>query len=614
MNKNIFYLVSLFTILLCQFNWAQTSLKGKIVDSKGDPIAYAHIHVENTNLGTISNYKGEFKLIVSSEQLANNIVISFLGYKTKSIQWSGEYNIITLIEDATQLNEVVVVSTDFAKELVVKAINAIPNNYPATNEKHTGFFRETTYLNANSEPAYIAEAVIEAIKEGYSKKRRSGDVKLIELRKYESTQIDSLPTRIYAGSHHIHRFDVVSRREGFMSNIKNYEFKLVDTLKLNDKDVFKVQFRKRNKYFGHVYIEDGSFAFAKAEINQDSNFDIPGEGRQYLKFTVSYQESEDGIWRFNTSKYKTAFKRGRRILHLESEYVSTDIKRSEETIPYLQRLQFLEILLDNTKEYNPDFWDNYNTIATDETSEAYFKSMQINQKQDEENQPKRFRDILKRFVFEFGFSWTNLDIGAHTISYTNDFLNIEENSNGSNKSAINLSLSILYELSPKLMIGYTRESHISKTGINSDNLMLASKFNINPNGRPMYLSPRLNIGFQQLNVFLDSYDLEDDLVIDGKKFNSETVDVFRSQRGFRLNPSLAFTVEQNKRITFFASVGLNFSFNEKYGLLFREKGGFNLTRNTVFLEEGMGNLGFESNRDSLIKNNLILGVGTIFKF
>ena len=61
------------------------------------------------------------------------------------------------------------------------------------------------------------------------------------------------------------RFDVVSRREGFMSNIKNYEFKLVDTLKLNGKDVFKVQFRKRNKYFGHVYIEDGSFAFAKAD-------------------------------------------------------------------------------------------------------------------------------------------------------------------------------------------------------------------------------------------------------------------------------------------------------------------------------------------------------------
>ena len=123
---------------------AQSIISGKIIDSNNEPIPFAHIRLENTNIGTISNDIGVFKLVVHIENKDKLLIISSLGYKTEKITLDDEYQTITLTEDVTQLNEVVIVSKDYAKELVENAIKAIPNNYPIVNERHTGFFRETT--------------------------------------------------------------------------------------------------------------------------------------------------------------------------------------------------------------------------------------------------------------------------------------------------------------------------------------------------------------------------------------------------------------------------------------------------------------------------------------
>jgi len=595
---------------------AQSIISGKIVDSNNAPIPFAHIRVENTNVGTISNDIGVFKLVVHIENKDKLLIISSLGYKTEKITLADEYQTITLTEDVTQLNEVVIVSKDYAKELVENAIKAIPNNYPIVDERHTGFFRETTTWENEKEPIFINEAVIEAIKEDYTKRNKSGDVKLVELRKYEGEELDSLDFRIYAGSHHIHRFDIVARREAFLSNPKAYKYSIVDTLRQNDKDVYKVLIEKKNENSAHVYIQEETFAIIKADIKLNSNFGILGN-REFFNFTVTYEQGEDKRWRFMNSYYKTAFKKQGKILNLTSEYVTTDITTNNREIPYLERLQFSEILLDETKEYNPEFWNNYTIISPDEISESLFKSIDYAKLEEEEEEEKKqfdnIPDFVKRISFENGLNWTTFNIASNTINYNNSVIDLQQNNNEINKGSVSIALSIFYAVAPNFLIGYARESKISRTGINSNDFVIAGDFNLNPNGRPINISPRLHFGYQELDYYLKQFNLEEDIEIDGKEINSEKVSVFLSQRGFRVKPSLVLSIESSKHVSFLISTSYNLHLNQKNGLVFREKGEAGLFPRKIFLENGQENLSIETNQDSLFENTISINAGIAFR-
>lgn len=596
-----------------QFILAQSIISGKIVDSNNEPIPYAHIRLENTNTGTISNAIGVFKIVVNIENKDKLLIISSLGYKTEKINLNDEYQTITLTEDITQLNEVVIVSKDYAKELIEKAINAIPNNYPTSNERHTGFFRETTTWETEKKPIYINEAVIDAVKEDYTKRNRSGDVKLIELRKYKSEDLDSLNFRIYAGSHHIHRFDIVARREAFLSNPKAYNYKIVDTLRQNEKDIYKVFVEKKNENSAYVYIQEQTFAIVKADIKLNSDFGNLGN-REFFHFTVTYEQGEDKRWRFMSSYYKTAFKKQGKILNLTSEYVTTDVKPNNTKIPYLEKLQFSEILLDETKEYNPDFWNNYTIISPNEISESLFKSIDYTKVEKEKKQSDNMSDFIKRMSFEIGLTYTALDIAPNNINYNNSVIDIQQNNNAINRSSVSFAISIFYAIKPYFMIGYANESKILRTGINSNDFVIAGKFNLNPNGRPINISPRLHIGYQELDYYLKQFNLEEDMEIDGKEINSEKVNVFLSQRGFRIKPGMVLSIESSKHVSFLISTSYNLHLNQKDGLVFREKGEAGLFPRKIFLENGQENLSIETSQEDLFENTININAGIAIRF
>lgn len=607
------YRLRAFLVLLVtsQCILGQSIVSGKIVDTNNRPISFAHIIIETSNKGTIANEDGVFRLLVTEENLSKRLIISSIGFRTKKVTITDQYQTITLAEDITQLNEIVIVSKDYAKELIKKAINAIPNNYPTTAERHTGFFRETTTRNGEEKPIYITEAVIEAIKEGYTKRNKSGDVKLIEFRKYESDMVDSLPTKFYAGSHHIHRFDMVARREAFLSKPDNYQYKIVDTLKQDGKDIYKVSIREKNENSAHIYIQDKSFAILKAEIKLTSNFGVLGP-REYFNFTVSYKQGNDNLWRYNNSNYETAFRRQGKVLNLKSEYVTTDIEANKDNIPYLERLQFSDIILDETKEYNPNFWNNYTIISPNETSEALFKSIDYSAKNDEDKESKDQTSLRKRLLFEFGFNWTTFNIASNTINYTNSSLDIQQNRASTNENSLNLSNSVFYRIKPYFLIGFSNEFKISKTGISASDLVIAGNFNLNPNGRPISISPRLHFGYQQIDHFIRQYGLDEDISINGKRIKSDKLDVFLSQRGLRLKPSLSLHIEQSHRLGFFISTSYNFSLNNQKGLSFRERG--RLFPKRVFLKNGQENLSITSTKDNLFENIISISAGFTFKF
>lgn len=86
---------------------------GTVVDSFG-PVAGAAVSIKGTSQGTITDMNGQFTLDVEE---GNVLAISFIGYVTQEIKYTGQSSInVNLVEDTQKLDEVVVTAMGIKKE------------------------------------------------------------------------------------------------------------------------------------------------------------------------------------------------------------------------------------------------------------------------------------------------------------------------------------------------------------------------------------------------------------------------------------------------------------------------------------------------------------------
>lgn len=95
----------LFILLLAQISYAQTPIRGKIIDAvTKEPIFGASINCCTNGKACMSNTAGEFSLAASDTQ---TVLISFIGYQSKQVKLS-DNGVITLTPSNSLLQEVVV--------------------------------------------------------------------------------------------------------------------------------------------------------------------------------------------------------------------------------------------------------------------------------------------------------------------------------------------------------------------------------------------------------------------------------------------------------------------------------------------------------------------------
>ncbi len=95
----------------------QTKISGTIVDETNEGMPGASVVIKGTTNGTQTDFDGKFTLTASSN--SGTVVISFLGYKTKEVAFSGAGDLgnIQLEEDGNILEEVVIKGlVDLAKD------------------------------------------------------------------------------------------------------------------------------------------------------------------------------------------------------------------------------------------------------------------------------------------------------------------------------------------------------------------------------------------------------------------------------------------------------------------------------------------------------------------
>ncbi|PKV52904.1 TonB-linked SusC/RagA family outer membrane protein [Aquimarina sp. MAR_2010_214] len=102
----------------------QDILTGKVTTAIGEPLPGASIIIKGTNRGTQTDFDGYYKLEVTNGE---SLVFSYLGFSNQEVIYSGQPKLdITLIEDAGELGEVIVVGYGTrAKSLITGAISSI---------------------------------------------------------------------------------------------------------------------------------------------------------------------------------------------------------------------------------------------------------------------------------------------------------------------------------------------------------------------------------------------------------------------------------------------------------------------------------------------------------
>ena len=388
---------------------------GEVVDeSTNKSLVFATLTVEGTNISTITNTEGNFLLKVPVQMTDRNVIVSFLGYKTKKVPISSldpEKNKISLEVSVTQLSEININAPKDAMALVKETINRRDENYFIDPTLMTAFYRET--IKKRRKNVSLSEAVVNIYKTPY-KSSKEDAVELYKARK--STDYDKLDTvalKLQGGPYNTIYVDIMKYPEYIFSNesIANYKFSFDRSTRINDRLIYVIKFDQHESileplYRGELFIdvENKILTSAVFSLNitdrekvaklfvrrKPAKVDVwPME----VSYRVDYRE-KDGKWYYGYSSVNMEFKVDwadkwfNSVYSTTAEMAITDWEKNltGELPKNRERIKKSIILNDEASGFSdPDFWGEYNIIEPEKSIESAIRKIQRQLRRAERN-------------------------------------------------------------------------------------------------------------------------------------------------------------------------------------------------------------------------------------
>lgn len=90
------------------YKLSANSVRGKVMDSNGDPLIGASVVVEGTTIGTVTDMEGNYSITIP--QNAGHLTFTFIGFITKTLPINNNVLNVTLVEHAQALEDLEVVA------------------------------------------------------------------------------------------------------------------------------------------------------------------------------------------------------------------------------------------------------------------------------------------------------------------------------------------------------------------------------------------------------------------------------------------------------------------------------------------------------------------------
>lgn len=138
-------------------------ITGVVTDSQGEVIIGANVKVQGDKLGTTTNIDGTFKL---NAPVGAKLVVSFIGYETKTVVAKGEAMKIVLADNSTMLKDVEIVAYGVQKKVTltgavssVKSEELVRTPVSSVNNILAGQLSGVTTIQYSGEPGSDAASV-----------------------------------------------------------------------------------------------------------------------------------------------------------------------------------------------------------------------------------------------------------------------------------------------------------------------------------------------------------------------------------------------------------------------------------------------------------------------
>lgn len=383
--------------------WAQDAsyftVKGVVKDKKsGKTLEYVNVSVPGTDIGTVTNVNGEFVLKIKESVKVKSVAISHIGYSTTRFNVKPENTellTVFLVPNPNLLNEITIYSND-PLALVERAIKNIYKNYSNNDKLLTGFYRET--IKKNRTFINVSEAVVDVFKSPYDQGVIRDNVQILKGRKLISPDPkDTLMVKLLGGPTLSVFVDIVKNPELVLdpNTLNYYRFSMSEAVMIDDRSHYVVNFEPNITleyalYYGKLFIDKETFNISRAEFNlsmDDKNKATQAILRkkpfglrfkpELISFMVNYK-SVDGRSRLNYIRSEVKFqcdwtrKLFKTNYTIVAETVITGVREENALkIPYRMAFRENQSLSDKVSSFtDPDFWEDYNIIAPDESLET----------------------------------------------------------------------------------------------------------------------------------------------------------------------------------------------------------------------------------------------------
>lgn len=374
------------------------TVSGVIKDARnGKRLSYVNISIEGTNIGTVANRDGGYRIIVPEGQ-SWKLVFSHLGYSNVYLtpdMVKKEGNNISMRESSLLLNEIVISGIQ-AREIVEKALDKVDVNFSGTNDMLTLFYRET--VQKGKRYISVTEGVMDVYKTPY-KKRNTGFDKVHPLkgrRLVSQRMSDTLAVKIVGGPYLAVDMDMAKNPNFLLDKdyLDDYFYVLEDNVYFGDRPQYVVAFSPAREqpyalFQGKLYIDCESMSFTRAEMEIDmSDKDKVTKvmlrkkpvglrfNPQGIALTISYKQV-DGVSYLNHIENMLSFKCDWKKRLFNSAYTAraemvvtereADTKR---TIPSDESFRSRQVFSDLVDDYGDEnFWKEYNIIEPTESLE-----------------------------------------------------------------------------------------------------------------------------------------------------------------------------------------------------------------------------------------------------
>ena len=321
-SKKIRFFLLLSLIFQSHFIVGQESsfIYGILINADDQtPIPFVHITIKNKAKGTVSNMDGGFKIPDEYFKLADTLVVSSIGYSSKTIALSSLNqnlrNVINLVRKEEVLDEITLGTSKkkarriantrssrtnriSAEDIIQLALDQIPKNYPFKPFSYVGYYRDYqlnkgNYINLN-------EAVMHVFDAGFGKADQvETQTRIYKYNKNTTFPVDTLANMPYdydnerkyvsstelgtpkAGrneytllrihdalrNYNINSYDFVNRLD--LDFIKNHEFKFLPATSIDTIPLYAISFNKLWKHFftatGKIFISKGDYKIYKMQ-------------------------------------------------------------------------------------------------------------------------------------------------------------------------------------------------------------------------------------------------------------------------------------------------------------------------------------------------------------